>query len=86
MQKEMKIITALVTPFNPDLSINYHMVDQLIERQIAEGADGIVIGGTTGEAHLLDKQEMYELYHYVVKYAKRIPIYLGVEALRPTKR
>ena len=78
MQKEMKIITALVTPFNPDLSINYHMVDQLIERQIAEGADGIVIGGTTGEAHLLDKQEMYELYHYVVKYAKRIPIYLGV--------
>ena len=78
MQKEMKIITALVTPFNPDLSINYHMVDQLIERQIAEGADGIVIGGTTGEAHLLDKQEMYELYHYVVRYAKRIPRYLGV--------
>ena len=45
----MKIITALVTPFNPDLSINYPMVDRLIQKQIDEGADGIVIGGTTGK-------------------------------------
>jgi 4-hydroxy-tetrahydrodipicolinate synthase len=74
----MKIITALVTPFNPDLSINYPMVDRLIQKQIDEGADGIVIGGTTGEANLLDNQEMFDLYHYVVKYAKKIPIYLGV--------
>ena len=37
----MKIITALVTPFNPDLSINYPIVDRLIQNRLMKVLDGI---------------------------------------------
>ena len=41
---------ALVTPFNPDMSVNYEELEKLIEFQITSGTDAIVTCGTTGEA------------------------------------
>ena len=42
--------TAIVTPMNADGSINYDEFGKLIEFQIANGADALVVCGTTGEA------------------------------------
>ena len=74
----MKIITALVTPFTKNNKINYPVIDQLVHDQIEQGADGIVIGGTTGEFPTLSAAEVKKLYEYTSKKFKDIPLYCGV--------
>ncbi len=55
------VIVALVTPFNPDLSVNYKVAVDLAERLVQEGVDGVVISGTTGEAPTLTMEEKVRL-------------------------
>jgi 4-hydroxy-tetrahydrodipicolinate synthase len=42
-------ITPLVTPFHPDGALDLESVRRLVEWQLAEGSDGISVGGSTGE-------------------------------------
>ena len=42
-------IVAMITPYHPDGSVNFEVLTQLLERQIAEGTDGILVLGTTAE-------------------------------------
>lgn len=53
--------TALITPFNEDLSIDYRSLKLLIEHQIKNGVDAIVILGTTGESPVIDDEERIKL-------------------------
>ena len=41
---------AIVTPFNPDGSINFDKLKELVKWHLDEGTDGIVALGTTGES------------------------------------
>lgn len=69
---------ALVTPMQDDLSVNYDMLDTLIERQIANGTDALVITGTTGEASTLTNEEHLQVIARAVeKTAHRIPVIAG---------
>ena len=43
-------IVALVTPFQPDGSVDYATLRKLIDWHIAEGTDCICVVGTTGES------------------------------------
>ena len=45
------IYAPIVTPFNADESINYPVLEQLIEYLIANKIAGLVPGGTTGEVY-----------------------------------
>lgn len=75
----MKIITALITPFNKRQQIDYFVLDRLINKQILEKASGLVIGGSTGERHLLSEYEENKLYNYVTSnYGDQIDLYLGI--------
>ncbi|HKL22184.1 MAG TPA: 4-hydroxy-tetrahydrodipicolinate synthase, partial [Tichowtungia sp.] len=49
--------TAIVTPFNKDESVDFGKYRELIEHQIANGIDGIVPVGTTGESPTLNTGE-----------------------------
>jgi 4-hydroxy-tetrahydrodipicolinate synthase len=49
--------TAIVTPFNADLSVDYGRLRALIDRQVDGGVDGIVPVGTTGESPTLTFEE-----------------------------
>ncbi len=49
--------TAIVTPFNSDLSVDYGALRQLVEWQIANGVEGLVAVGTTGESPTLEIDE-----------------------------
>lgn len=89
----MKIITALITPFNNKNKIDYNKLGKLIERQIVQNASGIVIGGSTGERHLLTEYEESKLYQFVAcNYGDKIDIYLGIgepstnEAIKKLKK
>lgn len=69
---------AIVTPFNPDKTMDFETMGNLIEWHIAEGTDCIVVCGTTGEASTLDDDEHIETIQFVVdKVAKRVPVIGG---------
>lgn len=71
-------IPAIVTPMHADGSIDYACLRKLIDWHIAEGTDGIVIVGTTGESPTVSVEEHCELIRVTVEHAnKRIPIIAG---------
>lgn len=55
--KAASLITAIKTPYNSKGDIDLVTYDFLVEQQITAGVDGIVVGGTTGEGHLLSWEE-----------------------------
>ncbi len=69
--------TALVTPFHGK-DIAWEVYQSLIERQIAEGTEGLVACGTTGETPALSVEEHLELVKLCVRTVKgRIPVLAG---------
>ena len=71
------VATALITPMR-DGEVDYRALSLLIERQIAFGADAVVICGTTGEAPVLSDSEHMECIRFAVeKTAHRIPVIAG---------
>lgn len=70
--------TALVTPFNEDLTVDYRTVAKLAERQIAGGVDVLVPTGSTGEGATLTPDEHFKVVELTVKTAAgRVPVLAG---------
>ena len=59
------IYAPIVTPFNADESINYPVLEQLIEYLIANKIAGLVPGGTTGEVYAFTEAERLEVFKFV---------------------
>lgn len=69
---------AIVTPMNADGSINYALLNELIDFQIENGTDAIIIAGTTGEASTFtDAEHINILYHAVKAVGGRVPVVAG---------
>ena len=73
-----QVITAMVTPFKSDLSIDFDATEKLVNHLIKNGTDAIVVAGTTGESPTLSHKEERELCKFVQKVAnKKVKIILG---------
>ncbi len=71
-------IVAIVTPMHADGSLDFPGLNKLIDWHIAEGTDGIVIVGTTGESATVTVEEHCALIKAAVEHTKgRIPIIAG---------
>ena len=71
-------LVALITPFYEDGSVNYEKIEELIEWHIAQGSDGIVVLGTTGESPALTEDEKNRVAQTAIRAAAgRIPIIVG---------
>lgn len=71
-------IVAIVTPMHADGSLDFPTLRKLIDWHIAEGTDGIVIVGTTGESATVSVEEHCELIRTAVEHTKgRVPIIAG---------
>ena len=57
-----EILTAIVTPFNHDGSVDVGRFRQLASYLVDNGSDGVVVSGTTGEGPTLTDDERFELY------------------------
>ncbi len=78
----MKILTAIITPFNKKGHIDYKCLYHLIDQQISNHSDGIVIAGTTGEGMLLTNSERDNLFKKIAsKYSDLIPYYFCIGGL-----
>lgn len=73
-----RLLTAMVTPFNHDGSVNYEGAADFVEWLLANGSDGLVVEGSTGEAATMTTEEKLETLKAVVKRVnKRAPIVVG---------
>ena len=60
-----KVMTAMVTPFKDDLSVDYKAAEDLAVYLAGNGSEALVVHGTTGESPTLTHEEEYELYRVV---------------------
>ncbi len=61
------ILTAMVTPFDPDMRVDEAAAITLAHHLVEHGSDGLVIAGTTGEASTLSDEEEVALYRMAVR-------------------
>jgi 4-hydroxy-tetrahydrodipicolinate synthase len=57
-----EVLTAIVTPFNPDGTVNVDKFRELAAYVVDHGSDGLVVAGTTGESPTLSDAEKLELF------------------------
>jgi 4-hydroxy-tetrahydrodipicolinate synthase len=61
-----EILTAIVTPFKSDGSVDLESFRALAAHLVENGSDGLVVTGTTGESPTLSDAERFELYEAAV--------------------
>ncbi len=62
-----RLLTAMITPFREDGSVNHDAAQQLARQLCDDGSDGVVVAGTTGESPTLSDDEKIELVRAVRK-------------------
>lgn len=73
-----RMVTAMVTPFNDDLKIDYARLEKVVEHLIQTGTTAIVVAGTTGESPTLSHAEKVELFAKTAEFAnRRVPVLAG---------
>ncbi|USG67986.1 4-hydroxy-tetrahydrodipicolinate synthase [Brevibacillus ruminantium] len=65
-----RLVTAMVTPFNNQLEVDYEKTERLIDHLLETGTEALVVNGTTGESPTLSPQEKLDLFKHVASYAK----------------
>lgn len=74
-----QLITALVTPFNDDGSINFAALPKLIEYLLENHSQALLLAGTTAESPTLTHEEELELFAEVQKIVNgRVPLIAGI--------
>lgn len=71
-----RIMTAMITPFDDAGAVDYDVAQQLAKHLVAEGNDGLVICGTTGESPTLSDDEKLGMLAAVVE-AVDVPVIAG---------
>ncbi|MGB3263329.1 MAG: 4-hydroxy-tetrahydrodipicolinate synthase [Microcoleus sp.] len=67
MVKFGRVLTAMITPFKEDGSVNYAVAERLAVHLAEHGTDSLVVCGTTGESPTMTWDEEYELFQVVQK-------------------
>src|SRR5690606_30005790 len=74
-----RVLTAMVTPFAPDGSVDLAAVERVAAHLVDNGSDGIVVSGTTGEAPTTTIKEDGETLRAVISaVGERATIVAGV--------
>ncbi|MDY7222947.1 4-hydroxy-tetrahydrodipicolinate synthase [Halalkalibacterium halodurans] len=72
------VLTAMVTPFDAKGNVDLEKVERLVEFLLANGTEGLVVAGTTGESPTLREEEKLALFEKVVTVVnKRVPVIAG---------
>ena len=78
MTKLRGAFTALITPMNPDGSVDYDGFRTLVRYQLEQGISGLVPLGTTGETPTLDESEEEKIIEIAMAEAGgKVPVILG---------
>ena len=70
--------TALITPFDEDLNVDYKALRELVRFQLDKKVNFLVVLGTTGEAPVIDEEERKKIIDTVISEVDgKIPIVIG---------
>ncbi len=70
-----RLVTAMVTPFTPELELDLPRAQQLAVKLVEEGSDALVVCGTTGESPTVFYPQKIELFKAVIEaVGGRVPI------------
>jgi len=70
--------TALITPFNEDLSVDYASLKKIVNQQVEGDIDALIVLGTTGESPVIDDDERKRIIRTVQEEVNgKIPIIVG---------
>lgn len=73
-----RLLTAMVTPMNPDRSVDYKRAAELAQHLVDSGSNGLVVSGTTGESPTLSRSEKLRLFETVVAaVGSKVPVIAG---------
>lgn len=73
--RNSSLMTAIKTPYLNNGQFDLKAYDELVEKQIQNGVEGLIIGGTTGEGHLMSWDEHIMLIaHTVYKFGTRVKV------------
>ncbi|MGH8125686.1 MAG: 4-hydroxy-tetrahydrodipicolinate synthase [Rhodanobacteraceae bacterium] len=71
-------LCAIATPFDAEGALDLPAFGRLLDYQLEGGTEGIVVAGSTGEAHMLDEREFERLLAFAVEHvASRVPVIAG---------
>ena len=71
-----RILPAMVTPMKADGTVDFEAAQSLAKQLVADGADGLVVNGTTGESPVTHMEEKVELVR-AVKEVVDVPVISG---------
>lgn len=72
-------MVALITPMQPDGSLDFEAFRKLIDWHVEQGTDALVVVGTTGESPTVNMDEHADLIEVAVEHAAgRVPVIAGV--------
>ena len=71
-------IVALITPFYEDGTVNFERLGEILDWYIAQGTDGILVLGTTGESSTMSHEEDDAVCRFTIgRVAGRVPVIAG---------
>lgn len=80
-----RLITAIKTPYDESGRFDLDAFDALVEQQINHGVEGLIIGGTTGEGHLMSWDEHIMLIAHTVNVFRDRILVIGNTGSNSTK-
>jgi 4-hydroxy-tetrahydrodipicolinate synthase len=73
------VFPALTTKFTKDDKLDFPLFEKNLEAQLKAGVDGIIFGGTLGEASVLSNEEKFALVKFAVeKTAGKVPVVMNI--------
>jgi 4-hydroxy-tetrahydrodipicolinate synthase len=79
VSKWQGVYPAMLTPFSEDDTIDFIMFEKNMAAQLAAGVDGLILGGSLGEASTLDTIEKLDLLKFAIAYVNgRVPVVMNI--------
>jgi dihydrodipicolinate synthase/N-acetylneuraminate lyase len=73
------VFPAVTTKFTDNDELDFDAFDKNIEAQLEAGAEGIILGGSLGEASVLSDEEKFALLSHTIEYVKgKVPVLLNI--------
>ncbi|EPH03754.1 hypothetical protein HMPREF1531_01179 [Propionibacterium sp. oral taxon 192 str. F0372] len=80
------IVPPVITPMNPDGSVDFASLDRLVEHLITGGVDGLFPMGSSGQvAYLSDEDREKVVAAVIAKTAGRVPVLVGCPDMSATR-
>jgi 4-hydroxy-tetrahydrodipicolinate synthase len=73
------VFPALTTKFTADDKLDFPLFEKNLKAQLEAGVDGVILGGTLGEASVLSNEEKFDLVKFTVdKVAGKVPVVMNI--------